>query len=175
MKKQQILAGTLFSALLFLAGCQPINSPKESSGWSDSEKETAKKEIALRIEEIVDGAEKLDLTAALQPYSDTPEFILVTPDGRVTGFEDMKNEQSEFFSQAASIRFSTIKEDFKFLSDNLVLCTWTGSNEIEMKTGEKMKIEPYVGSMLFHKKDSEWKIIYAHESTAPPVMTETGK
>jgi hypothetical protein len=55
------------------------------------------------------------------------------------------------------------------------MCTWTGKNEFELKTGDKMKIEPYVGSMLFEKKNHEWKIIYAHESSAQPVKLETKK
>ena len=49
------------------------------------------------------------------------------------------------------------------------MCTWTGSSEFELKTGEKMKIEPYVGSMLFRKQKNEWNIVYAHETTVPPV------
>jgi hypothetical protein len=71
--------------------------------------------------------------------------------------------------------FTTVKEDFKFLSKDLIMCTWTGNNEFELKTGEKMKIDPYVGSMLFSKKDNEWKIIYAHESSAQPVKVESKK
>ena len=35
-----------------------------------------------------------------------------------------------------------------------------------------MKIEPYVGSMLFLKRNKEGNIIYAHESTAPPIMVK---
>jgi hypothetical protein len=35
-----------------------------------------------------------------------------------------------------------------------------------------MKIDSYVGSMLFRKKDNEWKIIYAYETTASPVLVE---
>lgn len=38
-----------------------------------------------------------------------------------------------------------------------------------------MKIDPYVGTMIFKKNDNEWKIIYAHETTAMPVIVETKK
>jgi hypothetical protein len=81
----------------------------------------------------------------------------------------MKNIQVESFKSLASMKFKTIKQEFTFLAKDLVMCTWTGSNEFELKTGEKMKIEPYVGSMLFSKKDNEWKIIYAHETAGQPV------
>lgn len=47
-----------------------------------------------------------------------------------------------------------------------------GGSEIERKTGERLKIEPNVGSLLFRKKDGEWTIIYAHETAAAPVAIE---
>ena len=81
----------------------------------------------------------------------------------------MKNEQTAFFGTVKSMRFTTVKGDFQFLSKDLVICTWTGKNEFELKRGGKMKIDPYAGSMLFSKKNYEWKIIYAHESSAQPV------
>lgn len=87
----------------------------------------------------------------------------------------MKNAQAEAFKQLASMNFRTIKQDFTFLTKNLVICTQTGSNEFEIKSGEKMKIDPYVGTMIFKKNDNEWKIIYAHETTAMPVIIETKK
>jgi hypothetical protein len=31
-----------------------------------------------------------------------------------------------------------------------------------------MKIDPYLGSMTFKKKDNVWQIIYAHETAAAP-------
>jgi hypothetical protein len=87
----------------------------------------------------------------------------------------MMKVQTESFKSVKSMSFTTVKEDFKFLSKDLIMCTWIGNNEFELMTGEKMKIEPYVGSMLFCKKDNEWKIIYAHESSAQPVKVESEK
>lgn len=156
--------------MLILVSCQNETGLQETELSSDEE-ETAKKEIAARIEEIIEGGKKLDIQAAIKPYSDSAEFKLVTPDGRVTDYATMKNEQMEFSKQLTSLLFTTVKQDFKFLSKTLVLCTWTGTNEFELKTGERFKIEPYIGSMLFSKTGNEWKIIYAHESAAPPVQT----
>lgn len=87
----------------------------------------------------------------------------------------MKNAQTEAFKTLASMNFKTIKQDFTFLTKDLIICTWTGENEFELKSGEKMKINPYVGTMIFSKTDNEWKIIYAHETTSAPIMTETEK
>ncbi len=71
----------------------------------------------------------------------------------------MKRSQEEAFKTLASMNSRTIRQDFTFLSKDLVTCTWIGSNEFQLKTGEKMKIEPYIGSLLFRRKVTEWKII----------------
>lgn len=145
------------------------------SELSASEKEVAKKEISGRIQEIINGVKELNAEAALKPYSNDPDFKIVSPDGSETDFNKMMKVQTESFKTVKSMSFTTVKEDFKFLSKDLIMCTWTGKNEFELKTGEKLKIDPYVGSMLFSKKDNEWKIIYAHESSAQPVKVTSKK
>ncbi len=169
----KILTVIIFTLSVLLFGCQTNDSKKadanQATELSSEEKETAKKEISARIDEIIKGAKELNVEAALKPYSDEPDFKIVSPDASVADFATMKNVQTEGFKTVTSMNFTTIKQDFTFLEKDLVMCTWTGMNEFQLKTGEKMKIDPYVGSMLFRKKDNEWKIIYAHETSAAPV------
>lgn len=87
----------------------------------------------------------------------------------------MKNTASAFFKSANYVTYTTVKEDFKFLSKSLVMCTWTGREEYELKIGEHMKVDPYVGSLLFSKIDNEWKIVYTHESSAPAMKVDSAK
>lgn len=94
--------------------------------------------------------------------------MIVNPDGTIDDYAGMVKLQEGFFSEAASIRFTTIKEDFHFFSKDLVVCTWSGKNEFELKAGGKFLIEPYTGSMFFKKVNNEWKIVYAHEAAAQP-------
>ena len=173
MNKNKILTSIILSLSVLLFSCQTNDSKKanvnQATELSSDEKETAKKEISARIDEIIKGAKELNVEAALKPYSNDPDFKIVSPDVSVTDFTTMKNVQTEGFKTLASMNFATIKQDFTFLEKDLVMCTWTGMNEFQLKTGEKMKIDPYVGSMLFRKKDNVWKIIYAHETTATPV------
>ena len=163
--------------LLLLFSCKTNDNKNEvdtqTTELSATEKEVAKKEISGRINEIIKGVKELNAEAALKPYSNDPDFKIVSPDGSETDFKKMMKVQTESLHSVKSMSFTTIKEDFKFLSKNLIMCTWTGKNEFELKSGEKMKIDPYVGSMLFSKKDNEWKIIYAHESSAQPVKVES--
>lgn len=169
---------TILLILLALSSCKNANNSTpdtEAKELSSNEKEIIKKVISDRIEEIIKGAKELNVDAALKPYSNDAVFRIVNPDASVTDFQTMKNVQVEAFKTLASLNFKTIKQDFTFLTKNLVICTWTGSNEFELKTGEKMKIDPYVGSMIFKKAGNEWKIIYAHETAAAPVTIETKK
>lgn len=177
--KHAILFPTIIILILIVfGGCQNMNNSTtgtESRDISSDEKGHIEKAISDRIEEIIKGAKELNVEGALMPYSDDPDFKIVNPDGSVTDFPTMRNAQAEAFKTLASLDFKTIKQDFTFLANNLVICTWTGSNEFELKSGEKMKIDPYVGTMIFKKMDNEWKIIYAHETTAQPIIIETKK
>ena len=173
MTKKKMIASITICITVLLYSCQTHDNNKAITGQptelSPAEKETAKKEISARIDEIIKGAKDLNVEAALKPYFNDSDFKIVNPDASVTDFKTMNNVQAESFKTLASMNFTTTKQDFIFLEKDLVMCTWTGKNEFQLKSGEKMKIEPYVGSMLFRKKDKEWKIIYAHETTAPPI------
>ena len=171
-KTSTLITATLFASIL-LFGCknsgEPRKATQEKTEMSSEEKETAKREISARVDEIVKGANSLNVDAAIKPYSNEADFKIVNPDASLADYQTMKNTQNEAFKTLASMNFKTIKQDFTFLETDLVMCTWTGSNEFELKSGEKMKIEPYVGSMLFRKRNNEWSIVYAHETAAPPV------
>jgi hypothetical protein len=179
MKKNKILPSIILFSSVLLFSCRSNENRNtadtQKTELSASEKEVAKKEISGQINEIINGVKELNAEAALKPYSNDPDFKIVSPDASVTDFTKMMKVQTESFNSVKSMSFTTVNEDFRFLSKDLIMCTWTGKNEFELKTGEKMKIDPYVGSMLFSKKDNEWKIIYAHESSAQPVKVESKK
>mgnify|MGYP002777043604 CR=1 FL=1 len=168
---------TLALGAALLAGCQPTGAPTttraaQPTTLSAAEKATAVREISARLEEVIAGAKALDLDAAIKPYSRDTSFRIVSPDARVSDYESMKSEQKGVFDSVKNLGFTTARQRFVFLTNDLVLCTWTGRYDFELKTGEKMRIEPYTGSMLFGKKGGEWKIRYAHESAGQPVRAD---
>lgn len=176
MKTVNLFTTAIILLLLAFSSCKNANNSTvdtQQTEITEGEKETIKKAISEKIEQIIKGAKELNVDAALKPYSNDSTFKIVNPDASVTDFKTMKKAQAEAFKTVASMNFKTIKQDFTFLAKDLVICTWTGSNEFELKTGEKMKIDPYVGTMIFKKVDNEWKIIYAHETTTAPVTIET--
>ncbi|TXD51489.1 MULTISPECIES: hypothetical protein [unclassified Polaribacter] len=160
-----IIIGTIF--FLFLTSCK-----NEVTELSSIEKETAKKEISARINEIVEGAKQLNIEMAMNPYLDSKDFLIINADGSSLDYSGMKEMNSESFKQMNVLKFTTINEKFRFLTKNKVLLTWFGKNELELKSGEKMKIESYTGTMLFEKINNEWSIVYAHESASQPQLEE---
>ena len=180
-KLEKILKGVLIASMICTCSCNQSSSNEaavatsnakisaEQNEISPDRKEAITKEISDRIDLIIKGANELNADVASQPYSNDNSFRIVNPDASVSDYQTMKNDQTAFLKTVKQMSFTTVKEDFQFLSNSLVICTWTGKNEFELKSGEKMKIDPYVGTMLFSKKNKEWKITYAHESTASPV------
>jgi hypothetical protein len=159
------LAGTFIFTFLTLFSCK-----NESSELTTEEKETAKKEILAQVEKIVLGAAQLNIEMAMGPYSSSTDFLVINPDGTFLNYNGMKEVNTESFKQLNSMEFSTKNEEFRFLTKNKVPLTWYGKNKFELKSGEKMKIDSYVGTMLFEKINNEWKIVYAHESTSAPQL-----
>lgn len=159
------IASGIFLIFLSISSCQ-----NTTSEWTSQEKEQAKKEISLRIDDIVQGAKHLNIDEAMRSYSNFDDFILINPDGSSYNYQKMKTVNSEALKEMNSLEFSTIKKEYRFLAKNLVLCTWFGKNNIEFKSGDKLKIESYTGSLLFKKENDSWSIIYAHESNSTPIQ-----
>jgi hypothetical protein len=150
----------------FFIACQQQPHP-----MTPQEKETAQKEIAGIVDGIVRGCNQLDVQEALKPYSDSPNFVAVNTDGSVVDHEGFKTINAELFKAVSSFKFTTTKEDFRFLGDNLVLCTWIGRSEVVLKSGEHSRIPAFATTLLLSKVNNEWKIIYSHQS-ASPLMEE---
>jgi hypothetical protein len=86
---------------------------------------------------------------AMKPYLNSKDFLVINPDGTSLDYNVMKEMNQESFKQMNLLNFKTVKEGFRFLSPNKVLLTWHGHNKFELNTGEKMKIDSYVGTMFF--------------------------
>lgn len=174
MKKILLLAGVLILTSTLCTGCKNEDNSKElnnlSSEMTNEEKEIAKKEISDVGAFVIENAIKLDVETAMKPYLNDAEFLVVNPDGTYADYAKMKTSNIETFEQLSSFKQTTIKEEFRFITKTDVLYTWFGKNEIELKIGEKITNESYIGTMLFKKINDEWKIVYAHESASPGIQ-----
>jgi hypothetical protein len=139
------------------------------------EKETAQKEIAGIVDGIVRGCDQLDIQEVLKPYSDSANFVAVNTDGSVVDHEGFKTINAELFKAVSSFKFTTTKEDLRFLGDNLVLCTWIGRSELVLKSGDQFRIPAFATTLLLSKVNNEWKIIYSHQSASPATQEKQTK
>ena len=178
MSKIASSIAVFFIASFFLISCESSGDFKAGASghteMSSAEKEAAKREISARLDEIFKGLNDLDIPASMEPYSNEPDFKIVNLDASVMDYQTMMHTQVEGFKSLAAVNFKTTKTDFLFLEKDLVMCTWTGRTEAQSKKGKKIKVEPYVISMLFRKRNNQWKIVYSHESAAPANWTDEG-
>jgi len=151
-------------ALFLLFGC----GRQEPAQMTSQEQDVAKKEISEVLDQQLQNAGKLDAEALLQSYSNSPDFILLTAVGSMVDYQGAKNGTAEMYKSLTSLKFTTIKNEFRFLPGNVVICAWLGKCDVVFKTGESATIDSYAITFVFQKLDNQWKIIYSHESASPP-------
>jgi hypothetical protein len=155
-----------FILILFLYyGCVK----QEPMQMTPQEEETSKKEIKEVVNVIFHGLEKLDAEIAFQPYLNTPDFILFTVYGAMVDYQSAMDEHAAWFKTLLAIKVTTIKEEFRFLPDNLAIYPWLGKFEMTLKSGEQVTVDFGV-TMIFRKIDNQWKVIYQQTSQVPPAM-----
>jgi len=151
--------------LFMLFGCGRQEPPQ----MTPQEQEVAKKEISEVLNQQLQTASNLDAEALLQLYSNSSDFILLTTTGSMADYQGTKNGTAEMYKSLAALKFTTIKNEFRFLPGNIVICAWLGKCDITFKTEERATIDSYAITFVFKKLDNHWQIIYSHESASPPV------
>jgi ketosteroid isomerase-like protein len=152
-------------ALFLLFGC----GRHEPAPMTSQEQDVAKKEIGEVLNQQLQAASRLDAEALLQSYSDSPDFILLTTMGSMIDYQGTKNGTAETYKSLSALKFTTIKNEFRFLPGNIVICAWLGKCDFTLKTGERATIDSFAITFVFKKLDNRWKIIYSHESASEPV------
>jgi len=150
--------------LFFFFGCA-----KQPAQMSPQEQETAKKEIRQIFDLQIAACEKPDLDALFQAMWNSPDFIAIMADGKTFDYQGAKNSTADFFKAFPSAKFTTVKDEFRFLSNDLVLYAWNGTCDMTLTTGAHSKIDSYAVTYVFRKIDNQWKIIFSHESASPAV------
>jgi len=163
IKKTSGIISALFIAATILMGSQ----------HAAAQETKAEKEISQINTGFIAAVNGQDIKGILTEYSS--EVKSVNPDGSVNDYQEISDGLTKAFQYVKSLKYTKTKEEFKVLSKSLVLCTWIGTVEIELKSGQKMTNYPHVASLLFSKTGNTWKIIYEHASEAPPKMESPGK
>ncbi len=167
MKKILFIILILFFFLGFLK--------EESTQMTSQKQEAAKKEITEVVHAIFRSLEKMDVEALFKYYSNSPDFILFTVVGTMVNYQQAKMEHAEWFKTLSSLKIISVKDEFRFLTDNKVVYAWLGKFEMVLKSGERIMIDKFGVTFIFSKIDNHWKVIYQQSCSSPPVKEEPKK
>ena len=133
---------------------------------SPQEQETAKKEVKEVVHEIFQSLEKMDIEGLSMSYLSSADYILFTTDGTMADYQTAKDHHAKWFKSLSSLKVTTIKEEFRFLSGNIAICPWLGTFDMMLKSGKQMKIN-FAITFVFSKIDDQWKVVYQQSSALP--------
>ena len=134
------------------------------------EQETVKKEIREVAGIIFRNLEKMDAEALFQSYSNSTDFIFITTDGSMAGFQEAKIHNAAWFQSLSALKVTTISDNFRFLPSNIVIYNWLGKFEMTLKSGQQLKNDKFAITFIFSRTDNQWKVIHQHSSALPPTQ-----
>jgi ketosteroid isomerase-like protein len=150
----------LFILLFFILGCT-----EKHTQLTSLEKENLEKETSGIVRAIVDNLHKGNLEKAMEPYDTTADFIHVA-NGSVKGFKAFEESNRQAFEMVEKQQYSNEKFRYSLVDKDQVVMTWTAVMDLTFKNGLTMKADPFTATLIFKKKDGEWKIVYSHESSS---------
>lgn len=162
---------TIFAAtVLFAVAC---NAPaKETAAAAPTltadEKQAIETAVSAQAKKLFTSASALDIEQCMTVFENTPDFLSANPDGTLGDYAALKKLNADGFAQMSALKISSNREVIRVLSPTLALYTVMTTQEMTLKTGEKLKSDHVGATMLFNKIDGAWKATFYHESAAPP-------
>ena len=143
---------------------------------TEAESENIADDVKNIYYKITEHSKKAHLDSFLSFYDDSPNFLSISADGKMSNYDEFKRACSQYYSSIKEQAIVTTREKFNVLDKNLVVVSWTGNIIASFKNGDVAKMINYSITSLFKKVDGEWKIIYDHESALPPeIIKETNR
>ena len=136
---------------------------------STIEKLKIEEEIRGVINALITGCETLDMDLAFQAFSNTPDFLMMGTDGSLCDYQTYLENNISYLQDCSGFKLSTIRDEIRILDCDTAIFSWAYGVEATFKTGEKDIIENAGASFVFKKEKNGWKVVYYHESSAPPI------
>ena len=157
---------TIITALLFsLVSC----TSQQNDQLTPKQKEQIKKEVKAVGDSIISRIERMDVRW-VDYYVDSPDWGMVNADGSRWDFKIFNSIQPEFFNSIVSWKWTSVHQDFKFISKDIVIYAWDGKDVTVMKSGDRITYDPHAYTLILKKIDGQWKVIYSHDSGSPVVQ-----
>ena len=142
--------------LLCIFGC----TSKQRSELTLQQKEQIKKDITILGDSIMARWQRMDVEGAMQYYSS--DFVGFGSEGEQFNFEVYKKSNLESFKSTTSYKWTFYHRTFLAIAKDTVVCAWDGKNELFMKSGDKMTVDPSHYTFAFKKAEGQWKLFYHH-------------
>jgi len=146
--------------LLFILGC----TPQQSDQLTQQQKDQIKNEIKAVGDSTIAKWEGLDAEGGVQHYSDSPDWVMLRADGSRFDFQTFKKAWIDGNKSVTAIKWTTFRQDFIFITKDIVICAWVGKDETILKSGDKVTYDPHAYTLIFKNIAGQWKAIYSHDS-----------
>ena len=157
--------------LLAIVGC----AREQADSLSPQQKEQMKLEVQAATDSIISRWAALDVAGGLTYYSDSPDWVWFGPGGTRYDFKAFKKLWTEVNQSTASLKVTTVHEEFKVIARTVVICVWEGKDENIMKSGDTLIYDPHAITFVFTKIADQWKVTYTHESGIPVKHNASGQ
>ena len=145
----------------------------KTGSLSKVEEEAIKAEIKEAIGSLIRGCEILDMELAFAIFLDSPDFLMMGTDGTLCDYATYLKNNIDYLNTCSGFSLTTFKGEIRVLDHETAIYAWAYGAEATLETGERDVIENAGASFIFRKIRDEWKVVYYHESSVPPVRIES--
>ena len=121
------------------------------------------------IQQLVDGVAKVDSNKVFSLMALGEGFIYVDPHGVVFNAKEYKQVAADFWKDVKEELIAAGEDRYLHVDKDNVLWTHTSAMVVNFKDGNSLKIEPFSVTMLFRKREGQWKIYFIQESGLLPL------
>lgn len=136
---------------------------------SVAEKSRIEQEIRGAINALIAGCELLDMDLAFHAFANSPDFLMMGTDGSLCDYQTYLNNNIGYLMACSSFKLTTFKDEIRILGRDTAVFSWAYGAEATFKTGAKDIVEKAGASFVFKKVNNDWKVVYYHESSTPPI------
>ena len=140
-----------------------------SLNLSVKEKTQIEKEIREAINALIVGCESLDMDLAFRAFSNSPDFLMMGMDGSLYDYQTYIDINISYLKACSRFKLTTYRDEIRIMDRDTVIFSWAYGAEATLKTGEKDIFKKAGASFVFKKAADEWKVVYYHESSTPPI------
>jgi hypothetical protein len=142
--------------LIICLGC----SQQQSEQLTPQQIDQIRNEVKAVVDSITLGT---DVNVRMRYYWDSPEFVAINLDGSQSDREGVRRSQEWLEDSVVAINLS-LSDEYPVVTKDIVISVWRGTEELGLKSGDKVKFHPHVQTFVFRKFEGKWKVVYTHES-----------